>query len=511
MTRKPLLLVVLDGWGFRESLESNAITPNSPFFQDLLGRFPNTLLTACGKEVGLPLGIMGNSEVGHTNLGAGRVVYQDVSRIDRSIEEGEFFQNPAFLDLFDRVRKEGKNLHLVGLVSDGGVHASDHHLRKLLELAASQGLAAERVQVHAVTDGRDTPPRSGRGFLENLERDLAEAGVGRIASVIGRYWLMDRDQRWDRVQRAYDLLVSGAGECFATAAEAIGRSYESDVTDEFVEPSVIGDPSLGRISDGDGIVMFNYRADRVRQICQSLYLEEFDGFERSRRVHPEIVTMTQYRADFPFVMAYPPIELKGIFPELISRAGLTQKRVAETEKYAHVTFFFSGGEEDPYPGEERILIPSPKVATYDLKPEMSASEVTDALVDSLDRGDTDVYVVNYANSDMVGHTGDIDAAAKAVATVDGCLRRLVTRGLELGATVVITADHGNSEQMWDPGSDQPHTAHTLNPVPVVFCGEDLVGTRLRGRGVLADVAPTLLEILGLETSEGMDGVSLFRT
>jgi len=504
------LLVVLDGWGHRVESESNAIRANAPYFHELLARYPNTLLVACGREVGLPLGIMGNSEVGHMNLGAGRVVYQDVSRIDRSIEQGEFFENGALVALCRRVRREGRCLHLLGLVSDGGVHSSDHHLRSLLELCGQQQLAPDRVFVHAVTDGRDTPPRSGERFLAALERDLASAGVGRIASVVGRYWAMDRDNRWERVQRAYDLFVSGAGAVVPSATLAARRSYERDVGDEFIEPTVVGEPRAGRIQDGDGLIVFNYRADRVREICQALGFADFDRFPRARVVRPEIVTMTQYRADFPFAVAYPPIELTGIFPELVSRAGLTQKRVAETEKYAHVTFFFSGGEERPYPGEERILIPSPKVATYDLQPEMSAPELTDALVASLEKGDTDVYVVNYANSDMVGHTGIYEAAAAAVRTVDHCLARIVPLVTRRGGTVVITADHGNAEQMWDPIHDQPHTAHTLNPVPIVFCSPDLVGARLRERGVLADVAPSLLEILHLERSPGMDGVSLLQ-
>ena len=506
--RPPLLLVVLDGWGQRAELESNAILACAPRFQELMARYPHTQLVACGREVGLPLGIMGNSEVGHMNLGAGRVVYQDISRIDKSIEDGDFFENAALGGLMDRVRSENKKLHLLGLVSDGGVHASDHHLRSLLKMAAQRGLGADRVLVHAITDGRDTPPRSGAGFLSALEEDIQAAGVGRIASVVGRYWAMDRDKRWPRVSRAYHLLVAGDGARSSTVAEAMQRSYEADVGDEFVEPVVIGDPKADRIRDGDGLITFNFRSDRMRQICDAFSATSFDGFERHPRVQPEIVTFTRYRADFPFAVAYAPIELKNIFPELVSRAGLRQKRIAETEKYAHVTFFFSGGKETPLPGEERILIPSPKVPTYDLQPEMSAEGVTEAILNSLAKQDADVYVINYANADMVGHTGIYEAACHAVTKVDECLARVVAAAHERGGTVVVTADHGNAEQLWDGGHDQPHTAHTLNPVPVVFCSDELRGAKLRPSGVLADVAPTLLELLGIGPSEGMDGVSL---
>ncbi len=507
MTR-PLLLVVLDGWGYREESDSNAILARAPYFYDLWARYPHTLLDACGKEVGLPLGVMGNSEVGHMNLGAGRVVYQDISRIDKAIEEGEFFENGALLGVMQRVKREGKRLHLMGLVSDGGVHASDKHLSSLLEMAAKQGLDPDRVLIHAITDGRDTPPRSGAGYLAALQGEIERIGVGRIVSIIGRYWAMDRDTRWDRVERAYDLLVSGGGSSASDAGCAMEASYDAGVGDEFVEPVVIGPPDGERLEDGDGLILFNYRADRMREITMALGFERFEGFERKRRVEVEIVTFTQYRADFPFAVAFPPVELRGIFPELISHAGLTQKRIAETEKYAHVTFFFSGGEEDPYPGEERILIPSPRVATYDLQPQMSAEGVTEAILDALAKDETDVYIINYANADMVGHTGIFEAAEQAVSTIDTCLRKVVETVREKGGVVAITADHGNSEQLWDAINDQPHTAHTLNPVPLVLVSDDLVGAKLRKRGVLADVAPTLLELLSIPPSETMDGHSL---
>ncbi len=510
MKHRPLLLVVLDGWGHREEREYNAIAQEAHYFQDLLGRYPHTLLSASGREVGLPLGLMGNSEVGHMNLGAGRVVYQDVTRIDKSIEDGDFFENGAFCALMDSLVKSGKQLHLLGLVSDGGVHASDHHLRKLLELAAKRGLGPEQVAVHALLDGRDTPPRSGAGFVRALDRDIAKAGVGTIASVIGRYWAMDRDKRWERVKRAYELFVSGGGTRFDSAEAAIEHSYANDVGDEFVEPCVIGQADANRFADGDGVLCFNYRSDRMREICEALSSETFDGFPRGRTPKLSIVTMTQYREDFSFPIAYPPTKLKGVFTELISANGLKQQRIAETEKYAHVTFFFSGGREAELPGEKRILIPSPKVATYDLQPEMSAPKVCDAILRELQKDETDVYIINFANADMVGHTGIMSAALAAVRAVDECLKKLVPEVTRRGGLIAITADHGNSELLWDVEHNQPHTAHTTNPVPIVFCAQDLVGTQLRPMGVLADVVPTLLEMCSLQPTPEMDGVSLIR-
>jgi 2,3-bisphosphoglycerate-independent phosphoglycerate mutase len=500
------VLLVLDGWGHREERESNAIAASAPYFHQLRARYPHALLAASGSEVGLPTGVMGNSEVGHMNMGAGRVVYQDLSRIDRSIEEGTFFELPALVNLVERVRRDGRQLHLLGLVSDGGVHASDHHVRQLITLCKQRGLRPDALLVHAITDGRDTPPRSGAAHLARLEEALGEAGVGRIASVVGRYWAMDRDQRWERTARAYDLFLRGAAARATTAAEAIQRSYDAGTGDEFVEPTVIG--AGGRIADGDGVILFNFRADRVRQLCAALALDAFAGFERARRVQAEIVTFTRYRADFPFAVAFPPIDLSETLPELVSAAGLRQARIAETEKYAHVTFFFSGGREEPLPGEERVLLPSPKVATYDLAPEMSAQGVTDAILAKLAAGDTDVFIVNFANADMVGHTGILAAASAAVAKVDDCLRQIVPEVRKRGGTCVITADHGNAEMMWDAEHDQVHTAHTLNPVPILLCGDALVGQELRAHGILADVAPTLLELLGLAQPSVMDGKSL---
>ena len=508
MNHRPLLLVVLDGWGHREAVEHNAILSHAKTFQELRSRYPHTLLSASGKEVGLPLGLMGNSEVGHMNLGAGRIVWQDITRIDRSIEEGAFFENGALTGAMDRMAAGGGRLHLLGLVSDGGVHSSDRHLASLLQLAARRGLAPERVLVHAILDGRDTPPRSGAGYLEALEADLARAGVGRIASVVGRYWAMDRDRRWERVQRAFDLFTAGLGRRATSAAEAVATSYAEDVGDEFVEPWVVGEPGADRVAAGDAVLAFNFRADRMRQLCSALALEDFDGFPRAVDPRPELVTLTQYQADFPFAVAYPPVELRGMLPEVVSAAGLRQERIAETEKYAHVTFFFSGGLEAELPGESRTLIPSPRVATYDLQPQMSAPQVCDAVLSSLERAETDVYVINFANADMVGHTGILTAAEAAVTAVDQCLGRIVPAVTARGGLVAITADHGNAERMWDETHDQPHTAHTTNPVPIVLCADDLLGARLRPMGILADVAPTLCQLAGIEPSTGMDGVSL---
>jgi len=508
LKHRPLLLVVLDGWGFRPESEHNAIHQEAHYFQELLGRYPNTLLSASGKEVGLPLGLMGNSEVGHLNLGAGRTVFQDVTRIDQSIAAGEFQELGVFRQLFERLAREGKTLHLLGLVSDGGVHASDAHLRELLKLAAASGLGRDRVQVHAILDGRDTPPRSGDKYLAQLERDIEGAGVGRIASIVGRYFAMDRDKRWDRVRKAFDLFVSGEGAIQPSAGQAIAASYAADRTDEFVEPTVIGRTDRGRFEEGDGLLCFNYRADRMRELCDALSDPAFSGFERACLPAIEIVTMTQYRADFSFAVAYPPTQLHGVLSEVIAQAGLTQKRIAETEKYAHVTYFFSGGKEEPVRGEERILIPSPKVATYDLQPQMSAPQVADAILGALAADETDVYIINFANADMVGHTGKWEAALEAVRTIDGLLARIVPAVVERGGVVTITADHGNSEQLWDPLSDQPHTAHTTNPVPVVFCGRDLIGAKPRAMGVLGDVAPTLLQLGGIVQPPEMTGLSL---
>jgi 2,3-bisphosphoglycerate-independent phosphoglycerate mutase len=508
MKRPPIVLLVLDGWGHRTETEANAVLQGAPYFKSLFETHPHTLLTACGREVGLPSGVMGNSEVGHTNLGAGRVVYQDVTRIDKAIEDGEFAQNPAFLEQIEHVRKAGKRLHLVGLLSTGMVHASDHHLRTLLNLCAEHGLKGNDVAVHAITDGRDTPPRSGAGFLETLQAACDSAGAGQIASLVGRYFAMDRDKRWDRVKKAWDVFVHGTGAVHDTAAAAMRASYEAGLGDEFLEPVMIRGQEEARIKEGDAVLFFNYRADRMRQMTDVFVQDSFDGFERGERPGVKLASMTQYRDDFSFPVAFPSTDLVGIFPEMVAAAGLRQERIAETEKYAHVTYFFSGGQEAPYEGETRTLVQSQKVATYDLAPEMSADGITKAILSSLEKGETDVYVVNFANADMVGHTGIVDAALAAVRKVDACLKDIVAAVEARGGTVAITADHGNSEQLWDPESGQPHTAHTLNPVPFVLIGPDTKGVKLRERGALADVAPTLMGLRNIEKHSSMDGHTL---
>jgi 2,3-bisphosphoglycerate-independent phosphoglycerate mutase len=513
MQRPPLLLVVLDGWGHRQATSHNIIHSAAPYWHELLARYPHTLLSASGREVGLPLGLMGNSEVGHLNLGAGRVVYQDQTRIHKAIEDGDFFSNGALAGAMERVAKSGKTLHLMGLIGNGGVHASDVHVRAILKMAASRGLGADQVAIHAIMDGRDTAPRSGREFMTSLLADIESAGVGRVVSVIGRYFAMDRDKRWERVAKAFDLFTAGVGTRVETPLQAIEQSYAADKGDEFIEPFVIGAPDQNRMQAGDALLCFNFRSDRMREITAALGVaDEPMDIDRTgwKADGLEIVTMTQYRKDFPFAVGYPPHSIQGIFPELVSAAGLRQERIAETEKYAHVTFFFSGGVEAPVPGESRTLIPSPKVATYDLQPSMSAPAITEAILASLERGETEVYVINFANADMVGHTGIEAAATLAVQTIDNCLKRIVPVVTAKGGLVAITADHGNVEMMVDEITGEPHTAHTTNPVPIVLCDEGLIGQALRPMGILADVAPTLLDVLKLDKSPGMDGVSLFR-
>ena len=509
--RPPTLLLVLDGWGHAAAGASNAITqaPAENFLR-WWSEWPHCLLSASGEEVGLPLGLMGNSEVGHTNIGAGRIVWQEISRIDKDIREQTFQRNGAILGAIRHALNHGTTLHLMGLVGSGGVHASDHHYRTLIDLAKSLGLPAERLCFQALLDGRDTPPDSAPGFVAELERHLARAGVGRIATIGGRYYGMDRDQRWERTQKWWDALVHGRGERAGDAQEALRRSYAAGKTDEFVLPAVLGDPQRGRVRAGDALFVFNFRADRVRQISQAFLFPAFVGFERGGVPAVHYATMTQYRADFPCPVAYPPRPLKGLLGELAATAGLRQLRCAETEKYAHVTFFFNGGREEVYAGEERVLVPSPRVATYDLQPEMSAPAVTEQVLARLERGEHELYVVNFANADMVGHTGIQAAAEQAVRAVDQALGRIVDAALRRGGTVAITADHGNAEMMSDPLTGGPHTAHTTNPVPFLLIGERTRGARLRPMGILADVAPTLLQTMDLPQPPAMDGVSLLR-
>jgi 2,3-bisphosphoglycerate-independent phosphoglycerate mutase len=509
-SRPPLLLCVLDGFGEAPPGPGNAVTLAQPRCLDgLRAKYPFTLLQASGEDVGLPCGLMGNSEVGHLNLGAGRIVYQEITRIDKAVREGRFFTNPALVGAVEHALAKGSNLHLFGLVSDGGVHSSDQHLQALLQLCKQHGLRGGRVLLHAFLDGRDTAPRSAQRYVQEVEHRMAELATGRIATVIGRYWAMDRDQRWDRVQKAYDALTLGAGHRAETAQEAVAQAYARNEGDEFVLPTVVGSPDQGRVRSGDAVIFFNFRADRARQLTEAFTAQAFQGFPRASFPQVHFVTMTRYREDFPCPVAFAAQNLKGIFPELVSAAGLTQLRIAETEKYAHVTFFFSGGDEREMAGERRILVPSPKVATYDQQPEMSAAQVTDRLLAELEgQRPPDVTVLNFANADMVGHTGDLQAAITAVRTVDQCLQRIVPVVLARGGTAAVTADHGNCEMMIDPETGKPHTAHTTNPVPLFLANDAVIGRRLRPGGRLCDVVTTLLPILGLARHPSMEGADL---
>ncbi|MBT0663769.1 2,3-bisphosphoglycerate-independent phosphoglycerate mutase [Geobacter pelophilus] len=511
MPKKPLLLMILDGWGINPQTENNAVAlANTPNLNSLLKEYPHTQIQTSGMAVGLPDGQMGNSEVGHLNIGAGRVVYQDLTRISKSIADGDFFTNPVLLDCIARTKAAGGRLHLAGLLSDGGVHSHNTHLYGLLELAKREGL--NDVFIHCLLDGRDTPPKSGIDYLEQLEAEIKRIGIGTIATVIGRYYAMDRDNRWDRVEMAYNAIVCGEGETAVSAAAAISASYAAEKNDEFVLPTVItpGGTAVGRLQDNDGLIYFNFRSDRAREITRALALDDCPGFARKQRAQlASYVCMTEYDATFGLPIAFGPEELKNIFGDVISRAGLSQLRIAETEKYAHVTFFFNGGVEEPFPNEERCLIPSPKeVATYDQKPEMSAYLVTDELEKRIESGRYDVIVLNFANCDMVGHTGIIPAAVKAVEAVDSCVGKLAAKVREKGGALLITADHGNADQMWDPESNGPHTAHTCNPVWLVMVDDSRKGSTLKEGGRLADIAPTMLAMLGLAQPQEMTGHSL---
>lgn len=507
--RRPVVLVVFDGWGLSEARDQNAIhLARTPVYEELLGRYPHGALVTSGEAVGLPAGQMGNSEVGHMNLGAGRVVYQDLTRIDRSIRSGDFFGNPALVAAMSRCAGGRHALHLVGLVSDGGVHSHQRHLLALVDMAARRDVA--RVFIHAITDGRDTAPTSGRDCLGEVERSAAARGA-RVASVSGRYYAMDRDRRWSRTERAYQAIVLGRGRTARDAQALISDSYRAGVTDEFLEPGVVvtGHGPVGPIRDGDSVVLFNFRADRARQITRALADARFDGFARAAPPRVTVTTMTEYDATFEHAIAFGPEELSGTVAEILAAHGRTSLRLAETEKYAHVTYFFNGGEERPYDGEDRILVPSPKVPTYDLQPEMSAAGIADALVADVDGGGHDVVICNFANADMVGHTGKLDAATAAVSALDACLARIVRAVEAAGGCIILTADHGNAEQMWDDERDQPHTAHTRNPVPVLLIDRALEaeGHALRD-GSLRDVAPTLLALAGVPAPAEMTGRDL---
>ena len=505
---KPLALIILDGWGLREEETGNAICQaQTPYFDFLAAAYPSATLLASGEAVGLPAGQMGNSEVGHLNMGAGRIVYQDLSRISKAISDGTFFANEQLLTAMRHVRDSGSALHLMGLLSDGGVHSHIQHLYALLEMAKRQQV--EKVFIHAVLDGRDVGPTTARRYLEDLEAKIAQLGVGAVATVSGRYYTMDRDKRWERIEQAYRAMVYGEGEAAACALHALENAYHREETDEFVRPTVIlqGDRPTATINALDSVIFFNFRPDRARQITRTFTDQDFNCFNRGQAPpFPLFVCMTQYDETIKAPVAFPPEYLRQTLGEVVSAAGLRQLRIAETEKYAHVTFFFSGGEEKPFPGEKRILVPSPKVPTYNLQPEMSARQVTARVIEEIQAGEHDLIVLNYANTDMVGHTGVLDAAVCAVETVDDYLREVVEAVLAAGGVALVTADHGNAEQMTSDQTEQPFTAHTANPVPFIYVSAK--PRPLRPQGILADIAPTVLELLELPQPAVMTGRSL---
>ena len=500
----PICLIIMDGWGIGDPNDKyNAIqVGNTPILDKLAKEYPNAQLQASGEYVGLPDGQMGNSEVGHMNIGAGRVIYQPLTKITKSIKDGDFFTNKALTHVTDQVKSSGGALHLFGLLSPGGVHSHTEHLYGLLKLAKDKGIA--KVYIHAFLDGRDVPPSSAAEYLEELEAKIKEIGIGQTATISGRYYAMDRDKRWDRVQKAYDAIAKADAPKAATSAEAIKNSYDNKVTDEFVIPVVVGD--YQGVKKGDGIIFFNFRPDRAREITHAFTDKVFDGFPRVEElVGIPYATMTQYEEGLNVEVAYPPESVSNGLGETISKAGLNQLRIAETEKYAHVTFFFNGGVEEPYAGEDRVLVPSPKVATYDLKPEMSAPTVTYEVVKAILSEKYDFIILNYANGDMVGHTGVMKAAVKAVETVDVCVGIFVECMKKVGGEVVIIADHGNADQMYDYKLKEPFTAHTTNPVPIIVVSDRVKEVK---EGALCDVAPTLLTLAGMEISAEMTGKNL---
>ena len=505
----PVLLTILDGWGITADTYGNSIVAaGTPNFNRYWNNYPHTELVASGLAVGLPRGQMGNSEVGHLNMGAGRVVYQELTRITKEIEEGSFYQNKRLLEALEHVKKTGGNLHLLGLLSDGGVHSHIEHLFALLELCRRENFS--RVFIHAFLDGRDVPPQNAREYIEALEAKLKELGFGQIATVMGRYYAMDRDKRWERTEKAYRALVLGEGYKVTEPEAAVALAYDRGETDEFVSPTVVvngeGQP-WGLVKEGDSIIFYNFRPDRARQITRAFVDADFTGFTREKIKNLHFVCFTQYDKTIDAPVAFLPQTIENCLGEYLAKKGKRQLRIAETEKYAHVTFFFNGGVEKPYPGEERILIPSPKVATYDLKPEMSAYEVTEKLLAEMEKG-YDLIVLNYANPDMVGHTGNFDAAVKAINAVDECLGQVVDKFLALGGTVIITADHGNAEKMLETDG-LPYTAHTTNPVPFILVGENYRDVKLQDGGSLCDIAPTILRLLELEIPPEMTGKPLF--
>ncbi|MCP1101634.1 2,3-bisphosphoglycerate-independent phosphoglycerate mutase [Aequitasia blattaphilus] len=507
--KKPTVLMILDGYGLNSETKGNAVAEaNTPVMDDLMSTYPFVEGNASGMAVGLPEGQMGNSEVGHLNMGAGRIVYQDLTKITKAIQDGDFFENQALLKACENAKKNNSALHLMGLVSDGGVHSHNTHIYGLLKLAKQQGI--EKVYVHCFLDGRDTPPESGKEFVQELENEMAKIGVGKVATVMGRYYAMDRDNRWERVQEAYYAIAKGNGEESTSATDAIQASYDNSVTDEFVRPTVImenGAP-VAHVLDGDSVIFFNFRPDRAREITRTFCDDKFEGFNRGTRIKTTFVCFTDYDVTITnkFV-AFTKDEITNTFGEFLASHNMTQARIAETEKYAHVTFFFNGGVEEPNKGESRILVKSPKVATYDLQPEMSAFEVCDKLVDAIVSQKYDVIIVNFANPDMVGHTGIESAAIKAIESVDECVGRTVQAIKEVDGQMFICADHGNAEQLIDPKDGEPFTAHTTNPVPFILVNAD-PSYKLKEGGALCDIVPTLIDMMGMEQPAEMTGHSL---
>ncbi|KTD97669.1 2,3-bisphosphoglycerate-independent phosphoglycerate mutase [Pseudoalteromonas sp. H71] len=506
--KKPLVLMILDGWGYREDEQSNAIlAANTPVLDDLWATRPRTLISASGFDVGLPDGQMGNSEVGHVNLGAGRIVYQDFTRITKAINDGEFDSTPALVENIDKAVNAGKAVHVMGLLSPGGVHSHEDHIVATIELAAKRG--AKELYFHAFLDGRDTPPRSAKASIERIESLFAKLNCGRLATLVGRYYAMDRDNRWNRVEKAYDVMTSGIGEFnYANGVNALNAAYERDENDEFVAPTTITPEGTeaAQINDGDTVIFANFRADRAREITRAFVEPEFDGFTKKKSpALSAFVMMTEYAADINAPVAFGPTPLTNVLGEWLEKQGKTQLRISETEKYAHVTFFFSGGREDEFEGETRELIPSPQVATYDLQPEMNSEMLTDKLVEAIKSGKYDAIICNYPNGDMVGHSGVFDAAVKACEAVDACIGRVVDALNEFGGEALITADHGNAEQMANLKTGQAHTAHTSEPVPFIYVGRD--ATPSEGKA-LSDVAPTMLHLMGMEQPSEMTGTPI---
>lgn len=513
MAKKPVMLMVLDGWGINNNLnEVNAIREANPQnFAKYEKEYPNTVINAAGEAVGLPDGQMGNSEVGHLNLGAGRVIYQPLVKISKDIKDGTILENKVLRETMENAKKNGKALHLAGLLSDGGVHSHIDHLIGLIAMASKLGL--EKVFIHAITDGRDTAPKSALIFLETLQNAIDEIGIGKVATVSGRYTAMDRDNNWDRTEKAFRAIVFGEGDKHLSAKKAIEMAYAEDVVDEFIKPTVISDAAgnpIGKVHEGDAFIFFNYRPDRARQLAKVMVDPDFEEFSRGQYPKTDFICLRQYDSKLNAKVAYDDDEITNTFGEVVAKAGLTQLRTAETEKYAHVTFFFNGGVEAQFPGEDRILVPSPKVATYDLQPEMSAYELTDKVLEALSNDLYDVVIMNYANPDMVGHTGVVEATKKAVAVVDECFGKIAEKILEKDGVLLVTADHGNADLMVDPTTGVPFTQHTTNQVPLLFISNRYKNAELLSNGKLADLAPTMLDVLGIEKPYNMDGISLIK-